>query len=402
MRRMKYFARLRDRWADFQDRRTLGAASALLVLDNARLFSIGGTAESTCDPSSPDTVAHAARSLGLNADARVILLLPPGHFSTSEHQFATLDRSALLRALHFLQDEIFPGMEPLVVTAACSPSPTLALWMRQGELERWQQAFVLAGLKLLAVGPRNLLHQYFGVTEFSSLDSESLLEVTVDPRGDLTGWSTNESLERTDENGAPPSSPWEEFTGSWRIRRLDYLFLLERNDKRPRLGLWLGFAAVAIGLLANYGMWPLVQQLNLRSELEKQATDLRQQAGDVMTLREQVMALEQRLAPVLNYPKVRIGALLLLLDQNLPRESWLLSMRMTESIVEIEGVSPDPSRVIERLSALPEFTEVAFSRAIQQDPLHGGSDGKSRFGIRLKLAGIDFEAWRQSVRKRDE
>ena len=112
--------------------------------------------------------------------------------------------------------------------------------------------------------------------------------------------------------------------------------------------------------------------------------------------------VEQRLAPVLNYPKVRIGALLLLLDQNLPRESWLLSMRMTESIVEIEGVSPDPSRVIERLSALPEFTEVAFSRAIQQDPLHGGSDGKSRFGIRLKLAGIDFEAWRQSVRKRDE
>ena len=399
---MKYLARLRDRWADFQDRRTLGVAKAVLVLEGDRLYAVGGSTDTECDTGSPDAVARAALSLGLEADARVILLLPPGHFSTSEHQFATLDRGALLRALHFQQDEIFPGMEPLAVTAACSVNPTLALWMRRGELERWQQAFTLAGLKLLAVGPRNLLRQYLGATGFNSLDNESMLEATIDPRGDLTGWTLKESEGDTSEADTPGSPPWKGFKERLRIRRPDYLFLLEKSSKRPRFGLWLGVAVVAIGLLVNYALLPLAEQLNLRAELQQQVADLAEQADDVLTLREQVMVLEERLAPALNYPKVKIGNLLILLDESLPKESWLLSMRVTESVVEIEGVSSDPSRAIERLSVRPEFSEVAFSRAIQQDPRHGGSEGKSRFGIRLKLAGIDFDGWRQSVRKRDE
>ncbi len=399
MRQMKYLARLRDRWADFQDRHTLGSAGTVLALDSGRLFSISAAKETECDQSSPNAVAQAALSLGLEVGACVILLLPPGHFSTSEHQFTNLDRSALLRALHFQQDELFPGMEPLVVTAACSPSPSLALWMRQGELERWQQAFSLAGLKLLAVGPRNLLRQYLGATGFSYLDNESMLETTIDSQGDLTEWSLKEN-QKHDEGQA--SSPWKGFKERWKIRRPDYLFLLERSNNRPRFGLWLGLAAVAIGLLVTYAVLPLAQQLNLRTELEQQVVDLRQQAGDVLALREQVMALEERLAPVLNYPKTKIGSLLILLDQNLPKGSWLLNMRVTESIVEIEGISPDPSRVIELLSVRPEFSEVAFSKAIRQDLRYGGNEGKSRFGIRLKQTGIDFDGWRESVRKRDE
>ncbi len=397
---MKYLAKLKDRWADFQDRHTLGTAGAVLALDGDRLYSVISAADTECDSSSLDTVAQAALSLGLEADARIILLLPPGHFSISEHQFSNLDRDALLRALHFQQDELFPGMEPLVVTASCSPSH--ALWMRQSELKRWQQAFALTGLKLLAVGPRNLLRQYLGETGFNSLDGNSMIEATVDPQGNLTGWSFKENLESNPGEDSGDSSPWKGFKGRWRIRRSDYLFLSERGNNKPRLGLWLGLAVVAISLLMTYAVLPLVQQLNLRAELEQQVADLRQQAGDVLTLREQVMALEERLAPVLNYPKTKIGSLLTLLDRNLPKESWLLSMRVTESIVEIEGVSPDPSRVIELLSARPEFSEVAFSKAIRQDLRRGGSGGRSRFGIRLKLAGIDFDGWRQSVRKEDE
>ena len=400
---MKNLAALKDRWALLQDRYTLGTAKAVLVLDGNRLFSVSGGAEVQCDSPSPDAVAQAALSLGLGADIRVILLLPPGLFSTSEHQFATLDRGALLRALHFQQDELFPGMEPLVVTAASTPRPSLALWMRQSELERWQRAFALAGLKLLALGPRNLFNQYLGETGFSSLDGESLLEAAVDPQGNLARWSRKKDAEGDeDESGGQASSPWKGFRGRWRIRRPDYLFLLERGNNRRRLGLWLGLAAVSVVLLLAYAVVPFAQQLNLRTELEAQVSELRDQAGDVLALREQVMALEERLAPVLDYPKIKIGSLLILLDENLPRESWLLNMRVTESTVEIEGLSSDPSHVIELLSARPEFSEVAFSKAIRQDLRPGVSEGKSVFGIRLKMTGVDFDGWRRSVRKRDE
>ena len=83
----------------------------------------------------------------------------------------------------------------------------------------------------------------------------------------------------------------------------------------------------------NYASLPLAEQLNLRAELQQQVADLAEQADDVLTLREQVMVLEERLAPALNYPKVKIGNLLILLDESLPKESWLLSMRVTESVV---------------------------------------------------------------------
>ncbi|MCB1873395.1 MAG: PilN domain-containing protein [Gammaproteobacteria bacterium] len=400
---MKFLAKLKDRWTDFQDRQALGTAVAVLALDGGRLFSFSGAAEIECDSSSPDAVAKAALSLGLEVAAQVILLLPPGHFSTSEHQFANLNRSALLRALYYQQDELFPGMEALVVTAACSPRPSLALWMRQRELEYWQQAFALAGLKLLAIGPSNLIRQYLGETGFKSLDADSMFEATVDQLGNLTGWSLKEGMEREGrKNSSRPASPWKGFKGRLKIRRPDYLFLLEKRGKQPRFGLWLGLAAVTVGLLVTYAVLPIAQQLNLRTELEQRVADLARQADDVLTLREQVLALEERLAPALNYPKIKIGSLLILLDKNLPKQSWLTSMWVKESNVEIEGVSPDPSRVIERLSVRPEFSEVAFSRAIQQDPRLGRSEGKSSFGIRLKLAGIDFDGWRQSVKKSDE
>jgi hypothetical protein len=147
---------------------------------------------------------------------------------------------------------------------------------------------------------------------------------------------------------------------------------------------------------------PIVHRLSERAELEQQVAELRQRSADVLALREEVLDLEERLAPVLSYPETSISSLLALLDRFIPKGSWLTSIRMTESVVEIDGISPNPPQIIEQLSARPEFSEVAFSKAIQQDLRMGSGEERSRFGIRLKLAGIDFDGWRRSLRKEDE
>ncbi|MCB1759950.1 MAG: PilN domain-containing protein [Gammaproteobacteria bacterium] len=400
---MKYLAKLQDHLADIQDLRILGAAKDVLVLDRGRLFSIDKATDVECEDTSLDAIVYAALSLGLEASSGIILLLPPEHFSTSEHGFSKLQRGALLQALRFQQDEIFPGMEPLMVTAACSPGSSLALWMRRSEFERWRHAFAMGGLKLLALGPRSLLRQYLGQKGFSAIDEETMLEVTVDPRGDLTRWVMQEdSGSEQNQERDPVSNFWAQFQKQWRIRRSDYLFKPERKETKSRLGLWLVATVLVVGLLVTFAVMPIVQQLARRAELEQQVAELTQRSADVLNLREEVLDLEARLAPVLSYPETSISSLLALLDRFIPKGSWLTSIRMTESVVEIDGISPNPPQIIEQLSVRPEFSEVAFSKAIQQDLRTGLGEERSRFGIRLKLAGIDFEGWRRSVRKEDE
>ena len=397
---MSFLVNLKDRWAAFQDRRLAGRASELLLLGNGRLQALRRGSEADCAELSPDALAAAATRLNLTPGAPVILLLPAGRFSTSEHHFTGLPHAALLQALHFQQDEYFPGMEPLVVAASSSTPPSLALWMRRSELERWRQALELAGLRMIAVGPAILLRQYLGELDFSERDPEAGVEAQVDAAGRLTRWSLIPAPD--DEETSDPAQtklPARRRKKNLKVKRTDYLFLQAIGRSRSGLGLWFLVAAL-VGVSLVYAIKPIVEEWRLRSELEDEVAQLKQQAANVLSFRGQVFELEERLKPVQAFPRISIQPLLSILDKTIPKDSWLTRLDVDESQLEIEGVSPDPSRIIELLSARPEFSEVAFSKAIRQERRSG--EGKSHFGIRMQLSGIDFDAWRQAVRGPDE
>lgn len=396
---MSLLVNLKDRWAAFQDRRLAGRAAELLILEDGRLHALGRGTDSECGAMSPEAVATALPRLNITAGAPVILLLPAGRFSTSEHRFTGLPHDALLRALHFQQDEYFPGMEPLVVAAAVSTPPTLALWMRRSELDHWRQALELAGLRLIAVGPAVLLRQYLGETDFTERDRNAGVEVQVDGAGRLTRWSLVPARDEGSPggDGEVPKSPRR--GNRPRVRRTEYLFLQDIGRSRSGLGLWFLVAALVVVSL-YYVARPVVTELQTRSALKDQVAALRQQAGNVLSFRAGVFDLEEKLKPVQTFPRIRVAPLLRVLDKTIPRDSWLTRLEVNESSMEIEGVSPDPSRIVELLSARPEFSEVAFSKAIRQERRSG--EGKSHFGIRMQLSGIDFDAWRKSVRGEDE
>ena len=396
---MSFLISLKDRWAAYQDRRLAGRAAELLLLRNGRLQALRRGSEAGCAGMSPDTLATAATRLNLPNGAPVILLLPAGHFSTSEHHFTGLPHAALLQALHFQQDEYFPGMEPLVVAASSSTPPSLALWMRRSELERWRQALELAGLRLIAVGPAILLRQHLGEPDFTERDREAEVEAQIDAAGRLTRWSlvpASDGDETADQAGI--QLPARRRKGL-KIKRTDYLFLQDIGRSRSGLGLWFLVAALVVVALF-YAIMPIVEEWRLRSELEGEVAALKQQAANVLSFRGKVFELEEKLKPVQAFPRISIKPLLTILDKTIPKDSWLTRLEVDESQMEIEGVSPDPSRIIELLSARPEFSEVAFSKAIRQERRSG--EGKSHFGIRMQLSGIDFDAWRQAVRGPDE
>jgi len=394
---MSFLVNLKDRWAAFQDRRLAGRAAELLVLGAGRLQALRRGSETDCVEMSPDALAAAATRLNIGSGAPVILLLPAGRFSTSEHHFSGLPHAALLQALHFQQDEYFPGMEPLVVAAGSSTPPSLALWMRRSELEHWRQALELAGLRLVAVGPAVLLRQTIGEADFTELDPAAGVEVQVDGAGRLIRWSPAPDGEATTDP-AGNKHPARR-NRNLKVKRTDYLFLQAIGRSRSGLGLWFLVAALVVVALF-YAIKPVVEEWKLHSELQGEVAQLRQQAGNVLSLRAQVFELEEKLKPVQTFPRISIAPLLDILDQTLPKDSWLTRLQVDESQLEIEGVSPAPSRIIELLSARPEFSEVAFSKAIRQERRSG--EGKSHFGIRMQLNGIDFDAWRQAVRGADE
>ena len=61
-----------------------------------------------------------------------------------------------------------------------------------------------------------------------------------------------------------------------------------------------------------------------------------------------------------------------------------------DGIVEIEGFSPNPARLVEILSGNPAFVDVAFSRASRT--LAGKSES-DRFGVRFRLQAVDLEPY---------
>ena len=389
---MTILSKLQSSWSMRQERAQVRRATELLWLERDRLRALRSGREVACQATTPDAVARAIGGLKLRGGSEVILLLPPARFSTSSHQFSGLPRDALLRALHYQQDEHFPGMEPLVVTAGSGEQPALALWMRRQEMERWREALKLADLQLTAIGVTLLLRQYLGQHGFTESDAAAGIEIEVDDDGLLAGWSATAVTA-----GADPAPAWPKRIG--KLQRSDYLFV---QPARPRATGWVLGLLLALLLVGGlgYATAPLVQELQQRSTLNDEVAALKTQSREVVDFRSQVFALEQSLVPVQAFPPVRIGPLLTTLDRTIPRDSWLSRLEVVESRMEIEGVSPDPSRIVELLSARPEFREVAFSKAIRKE-LRGG-EGKSRFGIRQRLAGIDFERWREAVRSGDE
>jgi len=109
------------------------------------------------------------------------------------------------------------------------------------------------------------------------------------------------------------------------------------------------------------------------------------QTEEVRKAREKVLNYEDNWAAFDNYPQTNISQIILKINNLIPENSWLSSFELNKGSVEIEGYSPNPSKILELLSQQDIFEQIAFNQNIRSER----GKNKEYFGIMFHLVGIE-------------
>ena len=383
---------------------------AVLVLCADRLLDpLSGRGE-TLGERNVEALARAARRLAPEGRSRVALALPGHEFFALGLDLPGLSAEQLHDAIQLQLPELLPGVErPMalcVVPPVAGGGRVLALWLDEERTESLFHAFEARGLFLAALLPRLAL---VAPAEGWRCEMEEGFVTCVEwSAGRMVRWLTSAAEDLEQEVLA---EQWKaalgdvepevlEGEGAWsstapslelpslafvpRTARLRAEASRRRRSRRLQMTATAAVAGVALlgwGLLAG-------RMAYFEGKLER----LKMDAREAVALRAEVVEIETRLAPIRDFPVQEVAGVLELLNQRIPRDSWIERMQLKEGVVELEGYSPDPAGLVAALAEDERFVDVAFSRATR------GASGRNqgdRFGIRFHLAGVDVAAYLQ-------
>lgn len=148
----------------------------------------------------------------------------------------------------------------------------------------------------------------------------------------------------------------------------------------------VGRRLLAVGLIVLWAA-PLglhiYHQYAQRHWLEEQLAERRPLVAETRRLIGELENAAHRVE-WLNEKKRRTASALEVLEvlsQKVPSDSWLQSFEYKSGHIVLQGYSPAPGRLIQRLEELPMLENVQFASAVVSDPRQGGS----RFKIRADL-----------------
>jgi len=379
-------------------------ASLLLFGDRLLHVEAGNSVSLERANGRPNTEAIAAGArelLGAGKDGSVLLLLPPGEFAATSAEMPGVSGENLRSAVLLQSESILPAMEEALELAVhgSEDGPQAILWMRAARLNQLHRAFAGEGLFLAAVKPR-ILHS--GAAANGIVDSDGAsLTLAQSTAGALRQWKHVDAADLKQEDfarqweaelraatGAPPR----------RIESLaeygavldhgahgDYCFFPAQALARCRRQAQRRQAvrgAVALGFVALLAaIPPLLQQFEIGA-LNRELESTRELSAPARADRAVVVDFENRWGVVNDFPDQAVREALFNL-QSVLSPNRLSDLEIAEGVIRIQGASEDPQTILQRLEGDPMFTEVAPSRATNND----------QYYIDLRLADVNFEAY---------
>ncbi|OUD15310.1 PilN domain-containing protein [Thioflexithrix psekupsensis] len=368
-------------------------------------------------------LAAAARRLLPNTDEKIplALALPNHEFIATPLTLPTgIGEQNLRSAVSLQQATLLPGL-PVPLLLAVRPSleahlPTIALWLPASRAEELYQAFAKEKLFLAALFPRILLsiqqaektaqiwdedehsitychwashriQQWIQVakTDLELEEFKNQFEELLKKNADENDKSRIWKIDSNDWDKIPMPNPTiyqYSFTPPSTLMRLAQ----QRQQQRRRTLLALASAA-AMSLLLGVAA-AAAYQYHLTSQLD----ELKRSTRSISQLQAEVVAMEDDIAPVINFPQPPLVEILNRLNQVIPKDSWFTGFRIDAGVIELEGYSPNPSHLLEILSNDPMFTGVTFNQQIRAE----GGRTENRFGIRLLLPEINIAQYWQT------
>jgi len=126
--------------------------------------------------------------------------------------------------------------------------------------------------------------------------------------------------------------------------------------------------------------------IDYEQRLKQHLTELRKRTNNVSHLGAEVAEIEENIGPIKNFPRQQVVNILNTLNKLIPKNSWITSCHIEGGIIKLEGYSPNPTQLIEILTAEPRFMNPKQSRETRKE--------KGRielsFGIDFKLRDFDL------------
>lgn len=377
--------------------------------------------ESLLAPSAAE-LAAAARRLLPNTDrqTRIALALPNSEFiATHLNLPAGIGEQNLRSAVSLQQPTLLPGLNGPLLLAVQPPTesdaPTIVLWLPVARAEELFQAFAKENLFLTAVLPRALLavsteqpscqvwdEDEQGITyfEWSQHTIKRWLQFSKTDY-EIPEFKTQLDEALRDGNEAQNARVWKAGQGDWDTIPMPsgdvyhYAFappsalmhMAQQKRIKQRRQMSIAAGVLVAGVLAG-----IAGAVFYQNQLEQQLSELKSNTRSVSDLQASVVAMEDDVAPVVNFPKPSLPEILGKLNTSIPKDSWITAFRIDAGVIELEGYSPNPSKLLETLSNEPMFTGVTFNQQIRTE----SGRTENRFGIRLVLPAVDIATYWQT------
>jgi hypothetical protein len=395
----------------------LKQVNTILLVFNNRLYNLSNGTWHSLDSkgvhADPLQMAAAAAELlqASNISHGVLLLLPAHEFLATTVTLPGVGRDSMKAALQLQSHALLPGYEADLALAVNihehkPDSPDVAIWITEQRMNELFSAFSDKNMLLAAIMPRMLAPAAAFddvVIEDSDLNTISRIHYR---HGVVVSWL---QTSRMDLQQDAFLQQWEQLSNSADVDEADslefssaehYLAVAEKIvadreysfipagaealKRQLQKGKRMGLLASAAVLAVLIGFVPfLMQSIQARSLL---ATLERQQemAESARSDRAVVRAFEQQWGAFTEFPRQDLSNTLLTL-QEVISPGVLASLEIDEGFIKLEGDSPDPQSLLERLEQTDIFTEVDFARATSN----------TRYFIDLRLSTVDFPAYKQ-------
>ena len=363
----------------------------------------------------PTELAAAAKRLlpRTTNKQRIALALPSSEFVATTLNLPTNLKEDIREVVKLQLPTLLPGITDPLLLAVQKPvegEQTCALWMPAKRADELFQAFEQVSLFLSCILPRPVILLPDTITPHQIYDEDESTITCIEWSGNvIQHWLHTSKVEcdlvefqeQFDEAQSSFSddlaqekkttvSDWEELSMP-SPSAYDYAFIppsttarMEKAAKRKRQRNWSLLALLFIASIIG----GIYFALDYERGLKQQLADLKHRTDNVSQLRAQVNEIETLIGPVKNFPRQEVVRILEALDQIIPKDSWITNFYIEGGAVKLEGLSPNPTQLIEQLWNNPHLSEV------KSDGITNVNNRKEdKFRIKFKLKNFDLGAY---------
>ncbi len=400
---------------DFQESLMKQTHVILMIFDN-ELYNLKTGEVSSLKNLSSSEIAKAAKKMVEKKYQKfgIGIFLPSKEFIATQYSLPEVNKIDILNALIYQQEELLPSCQQSLMLSVShdeASKENTALWFSTERANSLYDAFFDESLTLSVIFPRSMIYS----NKKSSVDmlyyekAEDQVLLNRFRNGKLKDWKNiilkeyeseafrkqwDESFSEIDLSNVTQFDSKDKWL---ELKNIDcpvkaYGFypqkaveIIEKKSKFKK-GRVSGIFLLIMMLLVSIPFIFVLVEYNVASYHFSESVESSKQ---ISKMRNEIFMYEDNWEAFDKFPQVKSSQIILTINNIIPKNSWLSSIKVKNGFVELEGYSPNPSEILELLDTQEDYANIAFNQNIRSEQ----GKNKDYFGITFRILGIDEKSY---------